>query len=96
MPIAEEDSREGPFEVLYRQAGFDEFVVVYILSGIIVDEIECAHLEIDKKRAEHQEQTNPYCGANIKNIFIVSISHRPICHLFFLFRIKPCLGYFEH
>jgi hypothetical protein len=83
MPIAEEYSRERPFDALCRQTGFDVSVVVYIFCGIIVYELKRADLEIDKKRAEHQEQANPQFGADIKIILIVTHSH----HSFF-FRIK--------
>jgi hypothetical protein len=47
MPIAEEYSRERPFDALYRQAGFDVLVAVYIIFGIIVNELKRADLEID-------------------------------------------------
>ena len=76
MPIAEEYSRERPFDALYRQAGFDVLVLVYIIFGIIVNELKRADLEIDKKRAEHQEQVNPQFGADIKIILIVINTHR--------------------
>lgn len=71
MPIAEEYSRERPFDAFCRQAGFDVSVVIYISCAIIVNKLKRADLAIDEKRAEHQEQANPQFGADIKIILIV-------------------------
>ena len=76
MPIAEVYSRERPFDALCRQTGFDVSVVVYIFCIIIVNELKRVDPEIDKKRADNQEQANPQFGADIKINLIVINSHR--------------------